>query len=130
MKIMVGYNNSKVAKEAFQLAKEHAKAFGAKVFVVTSLTQSGVLKLEDIQKVEIELENLKILFKEDGIECETHAVVSALSTGENLVQFAKENEFDEILIGVRKRSKTGKLLFGSNAQHVILEAECPVVAGK
>ena len=130
MKIMVAYNSSNVAKEAIQLAKEHAKAFGAKVFVVTSLTQSGVLKLEDIQDVEIELENLKIPFKEDGIECETHAVVSTLLPGENLVQFAKENEIDEILIGVRRRSRTGKLLFGSNAQHIILNAPCPVVAVK
>lgn len=130
MKIMVAYNSSNAAKEALKLAKEHAKAFAAKIFVVTSLTQSGVLKLEDIQEVEIGLENLKVALKKDGIECETHAVVSSLPPGESLVQFSKENEIDEILIGVRKRSRTGKLLFGSNAQHIILNAPCPVVAVK
>ncbi len=125
MKIMAAYNSSNVAKEALKLAKEHAK-----IFVVTSLTQNGVLKLEDIQKVEIGLENLKIALKKDKIECETHAIVSFISPGEHLVRFAKENEIDEILIGVRKRSRTGKLLFGSNAQHIILNAPCPVVAVK
>lgn len=130
MKIMVAYNSSNAAKEVLKLAKEHAKAFAAKIFVVTSLTQSGVLKLEDIQEVEIGLENLKVALKKDGIECETHAVVSSLPPGESLLQFSKENEIDEILIGVRKRSRTGKLLFGSNAQHIILNAPCPVVAVK
>jgi len=130
MKIMVAYNSSNGAKEALKLAKEHAKAFSAKIFVVTSLTQSGVLKLEDIQEVEIGLENLKVELKKDGIECETRAVVSSLPPGESLVQFSKENEIDEILIGVRKRSRTGKLLFGSNAQHIILNAPYQIVAVK
>jgi nucleotide-binding universal stress UspA family protein len=37
---------------------------------------------------------------------------------------------DEIIIGIEKRSKVGKLLFGSNAQYIILEAPCPVVSVK
>jgi nucleotide-binding universal stress UspA family protein len=50
--------------------------------------------------------------------------------GEDLVQFAKDNEADEIIVGVRRRSKVGKLMFGSTAQYVILEAACPVVTVK
>jgi len=34
------------------------------------------------------------------------------------------------VVGVRRRSKVGKLLIGSTAQHVILNAPCPVVSIK
>ncbi|MBE9545767.1 MAG: universal stress protein [Proteobacteria bacterium] len=130
MNIMVGYDRSNVAKEALVLVKKHAKAFDAKVYLLTALTQGPDLQLEDIQKAEHELERLRISFKEDGIPCETHAIVSSLSAGEDLVQFAQENGIDEIVIGVRRRSKVGKLLFGSNAQYIILQATCPVVTVK
>ncbi len=43
---------------------------------------------------------------------------------------SKANEIDLIFIGVKKRSKVGKLVFGSTAQYVILEAPCPVVSVK
>ena len=130
MNIMVGYDRSNVAKEALALAKKHAKAFDGKVYLLTSLAQRPELQLEDIQKAENELERLQISFKEEGIPCETHAIVSSLTAGEDLVQFAQDNEIDEIVIGVRRRSKVGKLLFGSNAQYIILQASCPVVAVK
>jgi nucleotide-binding universal stress UspA family protein len=130
MNILVGYDSSNVAKEALVLAKKYAKAFDAKVYVVRSLAQSREMKLEDIQKAEQELENIRRSFRDEGIECKTEAIVSSISPGEDLVEFAQENEIDEIIIGVRRRSKVGKLLFGSNAQYIILMAQCPVVAVK
>ena len=42
------------------------------------------------------------------IECETEAIVSSISPGEDLVQFTKKKEIDEIIIGVKSRSKVGK----------------------
>jgi nucleotide-binding universal stress UspA family protein len=130
MKILVGYEKSAVAEEALALAKKHAKAFDAKVYLLTSLTRGHELQLEDIQKSERELKNLRTQFTTEGIACETHAIVSPMTPGEDLVQFAADNEIDEIVIGVRRRSKVGKLLFGSNAQYIILQAACPVVAVK
>ncbi len=128
MKIIVGYDSSDVAKKAIELAKKHAKAFDAKVYVLTSFEQSNELQLEDIQRAEHEMEHVTASLREDNISCETQAIVSSLAPGEDLVHFAKENEIDEIVIGVIKKSKVGKLLFGSTAQYVILNAPCPVVS--
>ena len=47
-----------------------------------------------------------------------------------LVEFAKRYKIDEIIIGIRRRSKVSKLVFGSAAQYVILNAPCPVVTIK
>ena len=130
MKILVGYDGSKGAEDALQLAQKHAKAFGASIFIVTSLEQSPALKKEDIDKAESKLEKLKTPFRTDNTPCETQVSVSVQSPGEDLVNYVKDNDIDEIIIGVKKRSKVGKLVFGSTAQYVILEAPCPVVAVK
>ena len=37
---------------------------------------------------------------------------------------------DLIVIGVRRRTPVGKLFAGSTAQHVLLDADCPVLAVK
>jgi nucleotide-binding universal stress UspA family protein len=57
-------------------------------------------------------------------------VINDLETGETLVQFAEDHTIDEAVVGVRKTSKVGKLVFGSTAQYLILEAQCPVATVK
>ena len=130
MKIMVAYDGSKVSEDAVKLAHKHGQAFNADIYIITSLEQGPDLKKEDIDRAESKLEKLKASFKAENIPCETSAIVSVRSTGEDLVQFVKDNDMDEIIIGVRRRSKVGKLVFGSTAQYVILEAPCTVVAVK
>ena len=131
MNIMVGYDGSEVAKECLDLAKTHAKAFKGNVFLVRSMEGGGDVPMRDFDNAERELSDFaETLFKAEGIACEPHLLVRGLTPGEDLVEFAKETEIDEIIIGVRKRSKVGKLIFGSTAQFVILEAPCPVVTHK
>ena len=130
MKILVGYRDTKVSEDVLKMAHKHGLAFKADVYIVTSLEQGPALKKEDIEKAESKLEKLKKPFKADDIVCETHTSVSYQSPGEDLVRFAKENDIDEIIIGIKRRSKVGKLVFGSTAQFVILKSPCPVLAVK
>ena len=131
MKILVGYDGSNVAKAALELARKHAMVWGAKVDVVNCMAQNRELEYEDIRKIEQNLEGeVHNILNSEKISYETHLVISGLESGENLVQFAEQNKDDEIIIGIRKRSKVGKLMFGSTAQYVILNAPCPVVSIK
>jgi nucleotide-binding universal stress UspA family protein len=130
MKIVVGYDGTSSAKEALDLAKIHAKAFGATVEVVTSMEKGTEDQREEIEQAERGLEWAKSLFEENSIECKTHLLIRGMAPGEDLVEFAKENKADEIIVGVKRRSKVGKLLMGSTAQFVILQAACPVVTIK
>ena len=133
MKIMVGFDGTDIAMGVLKLAEDHAKAFNAQIFVVTAVTQSHDVKLDDMDRMEesdSQLNEIKNHFEKADIPCEVRVLVNDLQPGESLVQFANENAIDEIVIGVKKRSKVGKLIFGSTAQYVILEAKCPVVAAK
>jgi len=130
MKIMVGYDGSSAAKNALTLAKVHAKTFKAKVYILSSMVKGSERHVEEIRNTEHELEYIKSQFEEENISCETHLLIRGLTPGDDLVQFAKDNNADEIIVGIEKKSKVGKFVFGSNAQYVILEAHCPVVTVK
>lgn len=130
MNIILGYDGSNSAKVALKVAKMHAKAFNAKVFVLFSLLGGHDEKLGDIERAEQDLKYAKDYFDEAGIECEVQQLVKGLAPGEDLVEYANQNNADEIIIGIRKKSKVGKLVFGSTAQYVILQANCPVVSAK
>ena len=130
MKILVGYDRSNSANDALELAKEHAMALDAKVHVVTSMVGANNNQYDNMQRAELGLEYAKALLEEEKIKCETHLLIRSLSPGEDLVKFAEDNQINEIIVGVRRRSKVGKLLMGSTAQHVILNAACPVVSIK
>ena len=130
MKILVGYDGSNSAKEALVLAKQHAVAFNAEVVVVSSLTGGNATHAVEVEHANEDLEYARKLFAEDGIACETKLLVRGMTPGEDLIDFAKEHAVDEIIIGIKRRSKVGKLLFGSNAQYVIIKAPCPVVTVK
>ena len=84
----------------------------------------------DFENAERELVSRKNQFHEKNIACESLLSVRGLSPGEDLVRLAKEHKVNEIIVGVRRRSKVGKLVFGSTAQYVILNAPCPVVTVK
>ena len=130
MNILAAVDDSNISEDVLDLALTHAKAFNAKIYIMRSMKQDPLLEKEDIDRAERKLEKMKTLFKSKGIPCESIVSVCSLTPGEDLVEFANENDMNEIIIGVRKKSKVGKLVFGSTAQYVILKAPCPVVAVK
>lgn len=124
---MVCYDGSGASRSALRIALKHAKAFDAKIFLVASMEKGTEDEHQVIRELETELNTAKEKLQNDGIECETHLLVRGLSPDEDLVSYAKEQGIDEIAIGIRKRSKVGKLIFGSTAQYLILNAHCPVI---
>ncbi len=127
MKIMVCYDKSTASVKAMKIAVKRAQE--SKAYVHLVMSSDSTLTKEDADRLENELKtHSENLFKSNGIECEYHLLVRGLTPGEDIITFAKEKNIDEIVIGLKKRSKVGKLLFGSTAQLVILEAHCPVLS--
>lgn len=130
MKILVGYKGTNVGKDLLDIAVKHAKAFDSQILIVTSMPGGEKSDKLEIVKAEENLANAKAYFDDFEVTSKTHLLVRGFEAGEDLVQFARENEVNEIIIGVRSRSKVGKLIFGSTAQAVILQAPCPVLTVK
>ncbi|HCY84215.1 MAG TPA: universal stress protein [Desulfobacteraceae bacterium] len=128
MKLLVAYDAAfadAMLPEAIRLAK----AFDAYIYLIrTCPADAGE---QDIARLEHTLNEVRREhFKSAGIESEVRILIRGMEPGEDVVQFAKEKEVDQIIIGVQRRSKVGKMMFGSVAQYIILEAECPVLSVK
>jgi len=130
MKFLVGYNGSKAAQSALSLAKDFAKVFNAKVYVLVSMEGGSSEKIEDVAKARADLEYAEKFLKQESIDCEAREMVRGLSPAEDLVKFAKDNNIDQLFVGIEKKTRTRKILLGSTAQYVILKAPCPVISVK
>jgi nucleotide-binding universal stress UspA family protein len=130
MKLLVSYNGTNESEAALELAKTHAKIFDARLLVVSSSEGGKGEKPEDINKIKGDLEDIQKNISADGIECEVEQLARGLTPGEDIVLFAEENDIDQIYVGIRKKSRTSKLILGSTAQFIILKAKCPVTSVK
>ncbi|MBF0302118.1 MAG: universal stress protein [Desulfamplus sp.] len=128
MKILVSYDNDVRTANVMEVALKRAQQADVEVFFVKSCNADA--SQEEIIEVEKKLNYHKELFEQKGVKCETHLLIRGLDHGEDVVRFAKEKAVDEIIYGMKKESKVGKLVFGSNAQYIILEAHCPVLTVK
>ncbi len=131
MGILVGYDGSNVSKSAVKLAAGHAIINGTNVDILRIKAQSVTLSFEEIQQAEREFKNeIQDLLQDSDAKYKAQFIVTGQPAAEALVEFAEKNQSLEIVIGVHRRSKVGKLVFGSTAQYVILSATCPVVTVK
>lgn len=131
MKILVCYDGSEAGNKALDLAIEYARALDGKLLVATALEGDPQEQLHNLKHAEQILDYARVYLTSDDGKCETKLLPAKnLSAGKNLVRLAGEVKADLMIIGIKKTSKVGKLLTGSNAQHIILEAPCPVISIK
>lgn len=61
-------------------------------------------------------------------EVETRQFVRGNDPATDVLRTADEENADELVIGIDKRNPTGKVIFGSTAQDILLESTLPVVS--
>jgi nucleotide-binding universal stress UspA family protein len=130
MKILVGYNGGEVGERALILARDYALATHASVVVMTSMQGGKGETEEDIQKAARGLEQARKILEDAGLKCDVAQSVRGLSPGEDIVKYARDKEMDHIFLGIKKKSRTEKMLLGSTSRFVILKAHCPVTTIK
>ncbi|MBN2041740.1 MAG: universal stress protein [Spirochaetes bacterium] len=129
MKFLVAYTGmTDLNKAVLDLAGKHSKLFNAELHIVNSKENPDKNEVIDFVEFQEGLRSLKESMTKDGIKCETHVMVTGHLPGDDIVEFARDNDIDQIYIGVERISRLGKLIFGSNAQTIILDAPCPVIS--
>jgi nucleotide-binding universal stress UspA family protein len=120
--VLVGFIRTPEGRAALARGVEEARLRRLPLVVIhiDSPEPSGKQRLDDL-RAELDAAD---------VEYRLQSAYRGLEPAEDLVQSAEAEDAQLIVIGLRKRSAVGKFLLGSNAQRVLLDAACPVLAVK
>lgn len=115
--IVVSYADNPEGRAALKRALAEAELRHAELIVVHTSPDG-------------ELASLQHELTESGVAFRLQGGADLRDPAEELISTAETLGADIIIIGLRRRSPVGKLLLGSKAQRVLLDAACPVLAVK
>lgn len=130
MAVVVGYVPTPEGRAALRRAAQECKLRRARLVVINSSQAGKELDAAEATAFERELAAIRTELDSIGIANEVRQLVHGLEPGEDLISAAEEVSAEFIVIGLRRRSPVGKLILGSNAQRILLDAPCPVLAVK
>lgn len=128
--VVVGWIRSPAGQAALDAAVEETRRRNGRLVVVHSARggrdddAATVLDLRDA------LEEMEARLRGEGLDVTVRDLVRGNDPAVDLVEVAAAENAALIVIGLRRRSPVGKLLMGSNAQEILLRADCPVLAVK
>lgn len=138
MMILAPVDRSDRAKKVVAEAETLAEAFDDTVHVLHVLSRSNFVDLERTSVNDtgetVSLDRIKETAAEVAAEAVESNEVSVETVGEigdastKIIEYAEEHDARYIVVGPRKRSPTGKAIFGSVAQSILLNSSCPVVS--
>lgn len=128
--VVVGFVPTPEGRAALRRATAEARLRGLKLVVVNSRrggreydSAAAAADQDALDEVRLELQNA-------GIEHDVRQLVRGREPAEDLLEVTGEVGGAVLVIGMRRRTPVGKLLMGSNAQRILLEAEVPVLTVK
>lgn len=127
MSVVVAYSPDAYGKAALAFGATEASRREEKLIVVNDTR--GESYVDKRLAREGEIEALRTELSRLDVETEVRQDVVP-DVAEAVLQVSAESSASLIVVGVRPRSPVGKLLLGSVAQRIILDATCPVLAVK
>lgn len=120
MTILVAYAPAPEGREALRAGIAEALLRKTDLLIVNVSRDHHGLEPEELKDVEARL-------SENGLRLTLESSVLA-DPGDAVVQIAQDREATMIVVGLRHRSLVGKLILGSTAQRILLDATCPVLS--
>ena len=130
MAIVVGYVPTKEGRAALRRAADESLLRKSRLIVINSQRGGRDYAADEASRFETELTKIQSELDGEGIEHEVRQLVRGNEPAEDLIAVASEEDAEFIVIGLRRRTPVGKLILGSNAQRILLDAPCPVLAVK
>lgn len=125
--VVAAYSADEYGRAAVDHAETIARGSGARLVVVNATRGDSLV--DDRYAHEDEIVALQERLAADGLSVEVRRDVVP-DVADAVLDAAAQTGADIIVVGVRHRTPVGKLLLGSVAQRVILDAPCPVLAVK
>lgn len=125
MAVVVGFLANNEGRAALTVGISEARRRGEDLVVM-------VYPIQGPEPVDLEAtaaQARRLLAAEDAT-AEVREPVRSEDLAEELLRVAEASEASLIVIGLRRRSPTGKLILGSNAQRILLDSPTPVLAVK
>jgi nucleotide-binding universal stress UspA family protein len=128
--VVVGYVPKPEGEAALSKAIDEARLRGTKLVVVNSHRGGQEFDGGAAIQAEKDMDAVRARLDEAGVPYDLRQLVRGFEPAEDLISIAEANSAELIVIGLRRRSPVGKLILGSNAQRILLDAHCPVLAVK
>ena len=128
MTILVAYAPRPEGQVALEKGLEIAKRRHEHLVVVNaSPGGSG----EDASKADVQdVERVELILANSGLSAEFKQFVRGNSAVDEIEALVESLPVSLLIIGLRQRSKVGKLIMGSVAQDILMSVPCPVLAVK
>jgi nucleotide-binding universal stress UspA family protein len=128
--VVVGYVPTREGRAALRRAAEESLLRHSRLIVINSSRGGKDFDAEEAVRFESELRRIEGRLDAAGVDHEVRQLVRGNDPSEDLIAVAEEVGAAFIVIGLRRRTPVGKLILGSNAQRILLDASCPVLAVK
>jgi nucleotide-binding universal stress UspA family protein len=125
--VVAAYSADDYGRAAVEHGEAIARTSGARLVVVNATRGDSLVDARYAHEDEIAA--LRDRLVADGLDVDIRRDVVP-DVAEAVLEAAEACSADVIVVGVRHRTPVGKLLLGSVAQRVILDAPCPVLAVK
>lgn len=127
MSVVVGYLPNPYGRAALAAAASEARRRGVRLVVVNAT--KGESLVDPAYASDAEITELERELAGSGVEVDVRRVMGA-DVAEQIIGAAHETTAELIVIGIRHRSQVGKMLMGSVASRVLMEAPCWVLCVK
>lgn len=128
MTVLVGYVPTPEGDAAFSAALEEARRRAEPLLVLNS--PRGGAPVSTAVAPEAAVQRMHERAGELGVTLELRQQTHSGDAADEVLRTAQEVDASVIVIGMRRRSPVGKLLMGSSAQRILLDADRPVLAVK